>query len=523
MRSPRSRTRIGALLLLLLSAVGAAQGPVYRERWGYLHLELLRARVHQDLAARDADTIGKVAELLAAPDDGVPFRPPAQSLAMLRGVPCDAAFLFRATVGAFVLPEIVDPESDRPDCRDCNVSVFLPFPVPPAGEASFVVTALDRAGNEVFRTVLNQDTAIADLRMARPVAKVKTDGLPDGTYRVVVATQLGDQPPRQHDVVLQHDFHVQRGYQRRAEAAMAAARDRDAMLPPLHRALLRGLAAQVARAYAGEAFDGRSDAPMDLQRLEQALQNLAEERSPLHGLSGAVPTALPAGGGELGCVLRLPVAVEAPAVADPAQVGPAASLERRPLVVFASGAPSLDPLARRPSAPVARSARWLAAELAGFDPGGRYHVAFLDSAGGGGNYAEQLRDALAALRELLPVAGDKAVLVLDREAAMAATFRAQWLGEAAAGVVLIGAGAFQTVDLPRLQAMRLLLCPLAAHPSSQGLLRLRELLRDPKAGFIGVAESFDAVPVPWTVPWALLQERIHAFAAAAFVAPRSSR
>ena len=128
---------------LILGAVLSAQGPLYRERWSDLHLELLRERVQQESSGRSAGDLTKVAELLSAPDEGVPFRPAARALAFLRGVECDGAFLLRSMVTAFVLPEVVDPalaaEEGVQDCRSLNLSLSLPYSLPLPGKVTFEI------------------------------------------------------------------------------------------------------------------------------------------------------------------------------------------------------------------------------------------------------------------------------------------------------------------------------------------------------------------------------------------------
>ena len=78
-----------AMSMVPLSAI--AQGPVYRERWGYLHLENRRAEVFHELRGRSEEDVAKVAEILVAPDFGKPFMPVAKALAFLRGVEADDA------------------------------------------------------------------------------------------------------------------------------------------------------------------------------------------------------------------------------------------------------------------------------------------------------------------------------------------------------------------------------------------------------------------------------------------------
>lgn len=446
--------------LTLLPLAVAAQGPVYRERWGYLHLELLRDRVFQELSGRDAATREEVGRLLAAVDGGVPFRPVAAALAHLRQVELDASFLYRAMLSSYVLPEVVDPEADSAVCRALNVTLFQPFTTVQPGQVEFDVAVRDTSGALQFEKTLTDDTSMDDLRRARPVVAVPALGLADGEYRLQVVTRIDGAAPRQGDRRLEHTFHVLRGFQQRSEAAMNATRATYAGLDAMSQALLLGIGAEVSRAYQGEAFDLRSDAVVDLLRLEAALANVRNERHILNGLDGDLPVTVPAGDSAIACVLRFARGCR-----------PGAELAPRPLLVFADGAPAYGPAAYRPAAPGVRGPRWLAGAMPAIGVEADCHVAFLASPGNGRNYLHALPDAIESLRQLFGVGGRPVVLVCEREAAAIAGLGTTKLAPKVDGLVLIGAGA---IPIPALQALggcAIRLAPLQGYPSSPGLER----------------------------------------------------
>jgi hypothetical protein len=485
-----------AVLSPAVLSPAVAQGPGYRERFAFMHLELRRAEVLRELAGRDQAVRAAVAADLLAPDQGNPFRPVAVALARLRGVECDAAFLLRACVGAFVLPEVVDPGGKNENCQRGNVSVFTPYLLPDVGRVVIVVELVDRAGEVLHTHRIEQDTAAEDLRQAKARMRVPGERLDDGAYRLRIRTVIGDGQPRPGDPVLEHTFFVQRGYQARTEAALQAAVEAADALPPLPRAQLGGLAAEVRRAYAGEAFDGFPDSVQDLARLELALRNVREQKPIATGMSGFVAMAVPNGAsppGQLAAVVRFPAGA------------------RKPLVVFAGGVPAYDAGTNRPLVPGARSPRWLWRDLALFDETGRFHVAFLESPGNGVDYARALESAMAALTELLGARREDTVLVLEREAAAAACLQTKLMA-GLAGVVLVGGGILAAPDLPRLGALPLLACPSSA-PSSDGLRRIRDLVAG-KYGPVEFQGRFvfdDAQSRPWPFGLALCQDAIRSF------------
>lgn len=458
------RIALSAGLVLHLAASPAgllAQGPVYRERWGYLYLEQRRAEVWNALRGRDAAVRAKVAEVLARPTLGSPFDAPAQALALLRGVPADAAFLLRASIAVFPLPEVCDPEANNEVCRNFNVSVFLPFSLELPGKVAFQVEVRDSAGVLRYTHQLTENTELADLRMARAAIEIPGAEFADGSYELRVATLVDEQPPRATDPTLRVPFHVLRGYQERSEAAASKVRELQPRLAPLPRALLGGLAAEVSRAYLGEAFDVASTAVLDLERLEQAIANVVAERHVLHGLTGAIATALPGQGRDLGCVLQL----------SPDR-HPAGSPPARPLLVFAGGSPTYGIDAVRPAAPTTRGPRWLAAQLRDLPRELPYDVVCLESPGSGREYAADLGLALPALRELWGATAQPLVVVAEREAAAILGLQLSRLQPQFQGLVLLGAGAMPVPALDRIGKLPVRLGLVQGLRSSDGLQRV---------------------------------------------------
>ncbi len=448
----------GALVALCLATApsACAQGPGYRERWGYLHLERRRAEVLEELRGRSEQDVREVARLLARPEEGVPFTPVADALALLRGVESDAAFRLRCTLGLFVLPEVVDPDGRQAACKEANFSVSLPFSLPSAGEMVFEFVVRDAAGAEVSRQRHAHKTGIEDVRLAQAGVSLACGELADGAYEVELVTLLDGAAPREHDPTLRWRFHVLRGYQQRSELALGAAIVLRKELEPLRRAQLDGVALRVSRAYAGEAFAVRSDAVVDLERLERCVANLQSERPPLQGLLGMIPVGLPDGERTQLGVARMPEGD-----------GP------HPMVVFASGAPVYGVSARRPVAPQVREAEWLLRELGDFGAADGVGVLVLDSPGAGVRYADALVAALDALPKVLPRAGARPVLVCDREAAGVVALQLRRLAPLVSGIVLIGTGAVPAAALGSMQGRPLRLVPLSGYPASKTVERLR--------------------------------------------------
>lgn len=447
---------------LLICAVGAmatadasAQGPVYRERWGYLHLENRRAQVFDELAARSAEDVAKVSAMLVANDEGVPFRPVAKALAHLRGVACDDAFLLRSAIGMFLLPEVVDADSTVEMCRSANFSLFLPFSLKAPGAMSFELIVRDTSGAQVWSKVLDRNIEMRDLRMAQIRGSVPAEKLPDGTYEVELRTMLDGKGPRAKDPVLRWQFHSLRGYQARAEKALAiAVTDRGDYEPEL-RSHLDGIALHVSRAFSGEAFAVKSDGVRDLERLEKCLDNLANKRAPLTGLTGRIATAMPVAEIVQPCTFR-----------SPKDKSP------HPMVVFVTGAPAYDTGSRRPTAPAMREGSWLWRELGDFGVAEQWHVVACDSPGGGRPFGKALLATLQSLPSVLSTGGQKPLLVCDREAAGVVSLQLPKFRAHISGVVFVGGGAIPPNAVKQLQGLPVRMVKLAGYPGTRAIDRM---------------------------------------------------
>lgn len=490
------------------AAPAAAQGLVYRERWGYLHLEHRRAELAHELAGRGADDVAAVAQLVAGPDGGVPFAPVARALARLRGVAADDAFLLRAMLAAYVLPEVCDPDGANEVCRATNVSLFLPFPCSWSGRIAFDLEARDAAGDVVWSARIDQHTELADLSLARPHVAIPGERLPDGRYQLRVRTSIGDAGPRAGDPELRWPFHVLRGYQARAEAALAGAATAAAGLRPAAQAVLAGSSAQVARAYRGEAFAVASEGATDLLRLERMLANVAEGRDPADGVAGALPLQLPVDGGPpLGAVLRRATDADGAGV-------------RGRLVVVAPGAPAYDLTGLRPSAPANRDPGWSAHELEGLGAATGWHVVFLESPGGGRDYAAALRAALALLPAVVDTEGPP-LLVCEREAAVIAALRLRELQAGLAGLVLVGTGGVPGPVLRDLGPLPVRLAPLHG-VGGDALARTVAYAATLRAdGWTGDVDWLGTAPMPWTHGLGAWRSELAAFGASCLPPPRS--
>ncbi|MCR9247095.1 MAG: hypothetical protein NXI31_18845 [bacterium] len=499
-----------SLILSLVSLLGLvvllpAQGPVYRERWSYMQLERLRAEVWRELAGRGSGTKNRVGILLAEPDRGIPYLPTAKALAYVRGVEADAAFVLRATLAVFLLPEVVDPESTKEVCRSLNASLFLPYSVEIPGAIEFRATVRDTAGARVFETTVSRKTDLSNLRRARPVVKVPAAELADGQYTLEVRTFLDGKAPREKDQNLRLSFWVQRGYQRRAEAAMTAARELHEELDPLVRGQLLGVAAAVSRAYLGEAFHGQTDAVADLERLERAVENLREGRPVLAGIHGDVPVQIVMPSGELQAVVRLD---------EERHPATAAKAAARPLVVIAGGLPSYDPASRRPASPRTGLPRGLALAMPDFGRAEDFHVAFLESPGAGRDYNKALPAAIEALRELLAVRDQPVVLVCEREAASVVAFGIERLPASVRGLVFLGSGALTGPRIDKLGARPLRLGKLIDYPGGDGIDRVTayaEQQRQKNADWPGDVALLGNARPPWPFGLPAWQQEILAF------------
>lgn len=501
--SARRHALIAAVALGVQCATLPAQGIVYRESWSHLHLEQRRLEVLHELRSRPAEDADAVARLFAAPDRGEPWRRIAEVMAMLRGVAADDAFVLRAAMCAFVLPEVADPDGANTECRVTNVSAFLPtsLPLPPALAIEVVVH--DSRGEQVWSGQIVGEPTLENLRMARTVTRIPSDRLPDGSYFATVRTCIGGKQPGPGDPTLRWPLHVLRGFQARCEAAMARAAEVGPAQEPLSRALVAGLARPLHRTYHGEAFEGTSRALADLHRLEHALQNLDDQRHVLDGMAGDVPVQLVDGG--LRCIVRLP---------EPF----ASERAARPLVVFAAASPAWDAGITRPAAPATRGPGWLAEELPVFGARAGCDVMFVESPGGGRDHAPALAAAIEGGKRLLGTGGKPVLLVCDRESASVAALHVERLRSVISGLVLVGSGGMSGAVLDGLGSFPVRMVPVNGHTGSDGLRRSLDYVKA-RAGageWRGdVARLVEAEPT-WVFAVPLLADAIEAFAIGQF-------
>ncbi|MGB3968461.1 MAG: hypothetical protein WBO45_17125, partial [Planctomycetota bacterium] len=148
------------------------------------------------------------------------------------------------------------------------------------------------------------------------------------------------------------------------------------------------------------------------------------------GVEGEVVLALPAGSGPpLAGVLRPHAGGEAP------------------LLVFVAGTPTYDGLLNRPAAPATRDPGWSAREFSAFATVPPMHLAFLESPGGGRDFAGALLAALPLLGELVATGGRKPLLVCEREAAAVVALRIAAIRPLVSGLVFTGGGAMTAKSL----------------------------------------------------------------------------
>jgi len=393
------------VLAVALAALAPGQGPLYRENWAYSHLQWRREQVLARLdAAPEADR-ATVLELLDEPDLGLPFRNVARALALLSDREFDDTWLFRSMVCAFVLPEVVDPGSSREDCRSLNVSVFLPARVQPSGAPSFRVVVRDTGGKVVHETPDAVPCSLDDLRLAQCPLSVPCNDLPDGEYSIEVVTEVAGAKSREGDPRLFHRFAVLRGYQQRAETAAAAAVRLASQATSLGDCSLLAVAAEVNRAYSGEAPNGDAAGREDLLLLERMLARQENGEDPLAGELGDQLVGLPSGTKRV-----LPAVLRRPATGNPTR-----------LAVVVGGSPYFRADGARPGAPASTSPRWMARACRDFRPEAAA-VLFVESPGAVPMWTEALGKALEAAQRALGVEPAHTTLVVERDAAVAACF-----------------------------------------------------------------------------------------------------
>ena len=483
------RVLTGCLLALALGADARGQGPLHRENWAYSHLQWRREQLQvQVMQATPAQQVA-VRDLLDEPDQGLPFRNVVRASAQLSGRGFDDTLLFRSMVGAFVLPEVVDPDSSREECRSLSVSVFLPARVQPAGAASFRVLVRDTSGRVVHESEAPQECSVDDLRLAQCLVPVPCAGLEDGEYTVEVATFVAGKEAVDADPRLVQRFAVLRGYQQRAEQVVAAATRLGGAASGIPACSLLAVAAEVNRAYSGEAPNGAATGREDLLLLERMVARSAKGEDSLEGEAGDVLLGLPTGAQRpLTAVLRMPSGGKASC-----------------LVVVAAGSPFYGVDSPRPGAPACTSPRWTARACADTRPVGAA-VLFVESPGATPRWSEALARGVGALQDRLGIAPAHTTLVVERDAAVAVCFGLAELLPRIETLDLVNGGVLSRKALEGLQGRR-----VVAHVSRGPLSRGLQHTKDVVAGSQGPLQfdgsflpvSADGYPWQFALPLAL--------------------
>lgn len=468
-------------LLFACAAAAPAQGPLYRENWAHSHLQWRREQLLAKLDAAPAAARAKVLQLLDEPDQGLPFRNVARALALLADREFDDTWLFRAMVCGFVLPEVVDPGSSREDCRALNVSVFLPARVQPSGAALFRLVVRDTSGKVVHGAGDALPCSLDDLRLAQCLLSVPCADLPDGEYSVELVTEVAGVAQEEGDPRLVHRFAVLRGYQQRAEAATAAAARIAAEARGIAGSSLLAVAAEVNRAYSGEAPNGDAAGREDLLLLERMLERQAKGEDPLGGEPGDQLVGLPNETKRpLPAVLRRP-----------------ATGKVNRLVVVAAGSPFYQADGPRPGAPSSTSPRWTARACRSFEPEATA-VLFVESPGAMPQWGEALRMGIEAVQQSLGVEPSRTTLVVERDAAVAVCFGFAALLPRIHSLQLVNGGVLSRNALESLSG-RELVVHVPRGLLGRGLVHTRDVAGGMQ-GPIQLGGSFVSVPMdehPW--------------------------
>lgn len=477
------------VVVVALAALAPGQGPLYRENWAYSHLQWRREQLLAALGSADVTKRAKVLELLDEPDQGLPFRNVARALALLAGREFDDSWLFRSMICSFVLPEVVDPGSSRDDCRVLNVSVFLPARVQPSGEASFRVVVRDTNGMVVHEAAEALPCSLDDLRLAQCCLSVPCTDLPDGEYAVELVTEVAGAEAREDDPRLVHRFAVLRGYQQRAEAATATAVRKAADAKALAGASLLAVAAEVNRAYSGEAPNGDAAGREDLLLLERMLARQAKGEDLLGGEQGDQLVGLPTGNRRpLAALLRRP----------------AAGVPSR-LVVVVAGSPFYQADGPRPGAPASASPRWAARASRDFRPGATA-VLFVESPGAVPQWGEALCTGIEAAQQALGIEPVQTTLVVERDAAVAACFGLATLLPRIQSLQLVNGGVLSRTALESLSG-RELVVHVPRGLLGRGLAHTRDVARGSQGpiqlGGRLVSVAMDEHPWQFALPIAL--------------------
>ena len=124
-----------------------------------------------------------------------------------------------------------------------------------------------------------------------------------------------------------------------------------------------------------------------------------------------------------------------------------------------------------------RESQWLFRELQGFGVTEQWHIASIDSPGGGRSYAKALLASVQELSKILPPGGQKPLLVCDREAAAIVGMQLSKFQPHLSGVVFVGSGAMPVPTIKKLGQFPVRYVSLAGYPGSKSIDRTLQFLK----------------------------------------------
>lgn len=441
-----------------------AQGVLRKEENAYRYLTERRLELVAAWPSLDDAQRQQLCQDLVGEDAGVPFRPVLRALARLAGREADAAWMARGSLGAFALPEVVDPEGANPFCRDLHVTLYLPYKLPGLGEDDVTlgvsVWTEGEDPREVWSGAVDEAVGVGDLLRYQGRVTVPCGELDDGAYRARVRATVAGVAPGPRDPQLELRFDVLRGFQARAEAVLESVGEG---LDPGSRAhdVWAGFAMPVSRAYFG-----REGAPLyrpvaDLKRVEDALAARDAGEEPVLTGTGWVTVGVPGGAERAAGVPPIQLRLRLPAAGQGTPV------------LLLPGAPTYASTGRRPGGPRTTDPAWIAGLVDGVE-GLTGPVAVLESSGRTGSAVQDLEAALEYLRG---VWGERRVaLVAEREAAVVASLAVAKVRDRLAALVLIGAGSVFRDRLGDFVGLPVRMIPEHGTPAARNLGGTRRLL-----------------------------------------------
>ena len=459
--------------------------------------------------------LDSIAVALTKTQESVPLLTLARARALAEGVEADAPYRFRAGLQVFALPEV----ASRPRFKELAVTVYAPHTgltgaLPMPQKFAFGVRVTDAKGKEVFCGRIEETDEIRDLREFRTTCKVPIEKLPEGWFRVHVSTILDGDGPRAQDPPLSVPFAILDGYGKRSAVFrldQPAPELVDVMgkLGRLSQVLLSAAAEYAFRPWRGIPGVSPSHAVKDLLRAERFYELIPAGKPPLLGLTGFVPTAIPAGTGDVAFVaLRLPKGGLPGRGSAEFQ-----ELARRPLVLVMDSIPAWDPEGRRPSHPRVALPDYLAESLriVGFDAKEEFQLVVVESPGRMRNTLASLQGLLQNLPQVFPFDAKRIVLVGAGHGARSVADLALRQKDGVRGLVLVNTGGgLATPQLATLGDVPILAIPGHGHVGAESIRLLRVCAKD--AGRRGSLTILDGQKWPWCLALPLAARHIEAFA-----------